>query len=69
MKHILLLLTIMMSSAVCNAQTMYVVSVGICDYKNIRDLKKAETDARNIADLYGTHTKNVKLLLGQQATQ
>lgn len=57
-----------MSSAVCSARTIYVVSVGICDYKNIRDLKKAETDARDVADLYGTHTKNVKLLLGQQAT-
>lgn len=64
----LILFILLLCSAVTNAQTMYVVSVGIRDYKNIRDLKKAETDARNIADLYRTHTKNVKTLLGSQAT-
>lgn len=64
----LLLFLLLLSSAIGNARTIYVVSVGICDYKNIRDLKKAETDARDIAALYGTHTKNVKLLLGSQAT-
>ena len=69
MIRILLPLVVMLCSVVCSARTIYVVSVGICDYKNIRDLKKAETDARDIADLYGTHTKNVKLLLGQQATR
>lgn len=68
MMRTLIFFILLLFSAIGNAQTMYVVSVGICDYKNIRDLKKAETDARNIADLYRTHTKNIKTLLGSQAT-
>lgn len=68
MIRILIFLTLMISSIVSSARTIYVVSVGICNYKNIRNLKKAETDARDIAALYGTHTENVKLLLGSQAT-
>lgn len=51
-----------------SARNIYVLSVGICDYKYINDLKKTETDATSMANLYQTHTKNVKLLLGAQAT-
>ena len=68
MIRIFILFALMISSIMSNARTIYVVSVGISDYKNIRDLKKAETDARNMADLYSTRTENVQLLLGSQAT-
>lgn len=64
----LILSFFLLCSLIGNARTIYVVSVGISDYKDIRDLRKAEADARTIADLYRTHTKNVKTLLGSQAT-
>lgn len=67
MRHLVLLLFLFYSFA-SYAQRIFVLSVGICDYKNIRNLKNAETDARNIADLYNTHTKNITMLLGSQAT-
>lgn len=63
-----LFLILLLCSASVNARTIYVVSVGICDYKYINDLKKTETDATSMANLYRTRTKNVKLLLGAQAT-
>lgn len=50
------------------AQRMYVVSVGICYYKYINGLRKTENDARSMAELYKTHTKDVSLLLGKDAT-
>lgn len=50
------------------AQNIYMVSVGIADYQYINDLRKAENDAREMAKLYGTHTKNITLLTGSQAT-
>lgn len=59
---------LLLCSASVNARTIYVVSVGICDYKYIKDLKKTETDANSMANLYRTRTKNVKVLLGAQAT-
>ncbi|MDD6783793.1 MAG: caspase family protein [Prevotellaceae bacterium] len=49
-------------------RTIYVVSVGICDYKYIKDLRNTENDAKNFSQLYLTHTKNIKTLLGSQAT-
>ncbi len=67
MRKILFLL-ILLCWVSAGARNIYVVSVGICDYKYINDLKKTETDATNMANLYRTHTKNVKLLLGAQAT-
>lgn len=63
-----LFLILLLCSASVNARTIYVVSVGICDYKYIHDLKKTETDAKSMADLYRTRTRNVKVLLGAQAT-
>lgn len=63
-----LFLILLLCSASVNARTIYVFSVGICDYKYIHDLKKTETDATSMANLYRTRTKNVKLLLGAQAT-
>ena len=49
-------------------RTIYVVSVGICDYKYIKDLRNTENDAKSFSQLYLTHTKNIKTLLGSQAT-
>lgn len=59
---------LLLCSVSVGARNIYVVSVGICDYKYINDLKKTETDATSMANLYRTRTKNVKLLLGAQAT-
>lgn len=64
----LILLVMLMCSLIGQARTIYVLSVGISDYRYIRDLRKAEADARSIADLYLTHTKNVRVLTGAQAT-
>lgn len=64
----LFIFLLLLCSTIGYSRTIYVVSVGICDYKNIRDLKKAETDAKDIATLYSTHTTKVKTLLGNQAT-
>lgn len=50
------------------ARSIYVVSVGICDYRYIRDLHKAENDAKSIASLYKTHTQHVTTILGADAT-
>ena len=58
----------LLCSVVVSANDIYVVSVGINDYKYINDLKMAEADARDMAELYRTHTKNVKVLLGAEAT-
>ena len=40
-------------------RTIYVVAIGISDYRYINDLRKAENDARSISALYQTHTDNV----------
>lgn len=50
------------------ARTIYMLSVGIGHYEHIRDLKKTEMDATTMAELYKTHTTNITLLLGAQAT-
>ena len=48
---------------------VYVVAVGISDYQNISDLVLPEKDAKSIAELYKTHTKNVILITGKYATK
>lgn len=48
---------------------VYVVSVGISDYQNISDLVLPEKDAKSIAELYKTQTKNVILITGKYATK
>lgn len=69
MKRTLLSILFLLLFAVPSfARTIYVVAVGICDYQHIRDLKKAENDAKSVAELYLTHTKQVTTLLGAQAT-
>ncbi|MGM9693631.1 MAG: caspase domain-containing protein [Alloprevotella sp.] len=69
MKRILLsILFVLLSTVPSLARTIYVVSVGICDYQHIRDLRKAENDAKAVAELYLTHTTHVTTLLGADAT-
>lgn len=48
---------------------IYVVSVGVANYQNISDLVLPEKDAKAIAELYKTHTKNVILITGKYATK
>lgn len=67
MRRLLLLFFLTVSLCV-NAKSIYVLSVGISDYKYINDLHMAEKDAGSIAELYRTHTSHVKTLLGSQAT-
>lgn len=58
-------------SVVCtNAQKLYVVSVGICDYKDpqITDLRFTEADAASFNKVVRTHTSEVYTLLGANAT-
>lgn len=51
-----------------HGREIYVLAVGIADYHYINDLKKTENDARDMAELYRTHTQHVTTLLGAQAT-
>lgn len=48
---------------------LYVVSIGISDYKSISDLQLPENDAKAIAELYKTKTNNVILITGRYATK
>ena len=68
MKHCLLLGLFLLCGLTLAARDIYMVSVGISDYKYINDLTKAENDARTMAELYRTHTVKVKELLGSHAT-
>lgn len=61
---ILLCITISISA---KAET-YVVCVGISNYKNISSLRLPDNDAKSIAAVYKTHTKNVILISGKYAT-
>ena len=47
----------------------YVVSVGIANYQNISDLALAENDAKVMAKMYKTRTKNVITITGRYATR
>lgn len=68
MIRILLSCLFLLCAIFTEARTIYVLAVGISDYAYIQDLKKTEIDANIFAELYKTHTKNVTLLLGAQAT-
>lgn len=69
MRHIrlvslILLVTLTLSA---NAET-YVVSVGIANYQHIKGLKLPENDAKTMANLFKTRTKNVITMTGRYAT-
>ena len=68
MRNLLLFILLALSSLSATGRTIYVLSVGISDYRYISDLQKTENDAREFSELYMTHTKNVTTLLGSQAT-
>lgn len=53
----------------CCKTDIYVVAVGVSDYKNIDDLRLPEQDAKDVAELYKTKTKNVILITGRYATK
>lgn len=73
MKRLLTIVTIafctILSSWGAGKGDIYVVSVGISDYKSISDLTLPEKDALSIAELYKTHTKNVIIITGKYATK
>lgn len=69
MRNLLLFILLALSSLSATGRTIYVLSVGINDYRYISDLQKTENDAREFSELYMTHTKNVTTLLGSQATR
>ncbi|MDD6745488.1 MAG: caspase family protein [Bacteroidales bacterium] len=69
MRNLVLFFLLALSVLSVSGRTIYVLSVGICDYKYTRDLLKAENDAKSFAELYLTHTQNVTTLLGAQATR
>lgn len=48
---------------------IYVVSVGVSNYQHISDLTLPEKDAKAIAELYKTQTRNVILITGKYATR
>ena len=57
------------ASVLAQKGDIYVVSVGIADYQTISDLTLPEKDAKSIAELYKTQTKNVILITGKYATK
>ena len=60
----------MLANAMCIGKgDIYVVSVGIANYQNISGLVLPEKDAKAIAELYKTQTKNVILITGKYATK
>ena len=52
------------------AQKLYVISVGICDYKDpqVNDLRFTEADVASFNKVVKTHTNEVYTLLGPNAT-
>lgn len=68
MKKLLFCLMAVLLAVNASARTVYVLSVGICDYQYINDLHKTEEDAKNISALYRSQNAHVKTLLGKQAT-
>ena len=68
MRKLIIFLVALCCFVPLSAQNIYVLSVGICNYKYINGLRQTETDAKAMAALYKTHTPNVSLLLGKNAT-
>ena len=66
---LLVSLCLAMVSIQAQKSEIYVVSVGISNYQAISDLTLPEKDAKSIAELYKTQTKNVILITGKYATK
>ena len=73
MKRFLMFLIVsccILGNAMCIGKgDIYVVSVGVANYQNISGLVLPEKDAKAIAELYKTRTKNVILITGKYATK
>jgi len=70
MKRLLTLyIYIFIAISVC-AQKLYVVSVGICDYKDpqVNDLRFTEADVNSFNNVVRRHTNEIYTLLGSKAT-
>jgi uncharacterized caspase-like protein len=50
------------------AQKIYVVSVGVADYKEINDLRFTENDVLTFNQIIGNYTDKIATLVGSQAT-
>lgn len=68
MKKIFFFLVVIFAFTALRAET-YVVAVGIAKYQNIPSLRLPENDARTMAALFKTKTKNVMTLIGVAATK
>lgn len=73
MRHIFMLIVLTLGSVLnllgADKGDIYVVSIGISDYRSISDLQLPENDAKAIAELYKTKTDNVILITGRYATK
>lgn len=47
----------------------YVVVVGVANYQNVKGLALTENDAKTMASLYKSHTRNVITMTGRYATR
>ena len=69
MKRLTILIFFSIFSLVLSASDIYVVSVGISNYKQINSLRLPEKDAKAISSLYKKKTNNVILLTGRYTTK
>lgn len=69
-KRLFIIVLVIFAVTFVSAQTTYVVSIGIADYKDpqINDLRWTETDVASFNKVIKTHTREVYSLLGSQAT-
>ena len=67
-RKLFLLCLVSVLTLVVNAET-FVVAVGVANYQNISKLVLSENDAKTIAKLYKTKTRNVITMTGRYATR
>ena len=69
MRKLFFIVTLFGATTIC-AQSIYVVSVGICDYEDpqVNDLRFSEADVASFNKVMKTHTNEVYTLLGPVAT-
>lgn len=68
LRKLFLLCLVSVLTLMVNAET-FVVAVGVANYKNISKLVLSENDAKTIAKLYKTKTRNVITMTGRYATR
>ncbi|MCM1452310.1 MAG: caspase family protein [Clostridium sp.] len=67
-RNIALLLTIALCAVASMAQSTYLLSVGIADYKEINDLRLSENDAEDVAVLMRANGAEATVVKGADAT-